>query len=342
MQRNLIYRLKSKLQRNLTLYDFLFQVGTMNLDYVRSRLTRERFPSRFGGLWTDGDRFDRTLDERVRSGDVAAEDADKARQFSRDGYLVLENAIPGDLIDRYLVDLEELRARDDTPLMVTSTELEEPIQYNSDVHERFRSIRTVDDYYFLSSARDILFHPSIARCLEFLLEGPVLLTQSLNFLHGSQQGMHRDTAFVSMNSPMKFLGVWIALEKVAAGTGELIYFPGSHRWEDYLFSGRFKHYDRERDGEQVLDDNYLWIYRQAEKRGTAEAHFLANKGDVIIWHADLAHGGASVSTANATRRSLVGHFCTRGVKPLYAYSRPRQRKVYVEGDRYYMSSYYRA
>jgi ectoine hydroxylase-related dioxygenase (phytanoyl-CoA dioxygenase family) len=152
--------------------------------------------------------------------------------------------------------------------------------------------------------------------------------------------MHKDTAFVRMNSPMKFLGVWIALEDVSAGSGELIYFPGSHRWEDYLFSGRFKHYDRERDGEQVLDDNYRWIYRQADQAGIEEARFLPKKGDALIWHADLAHGGANVVRESATRRSLVGHFCARNVKPLYAYYKPARRKVYADGDRRYMSSYY--
>lgn len=168
-----------------------------------------------------------------------------------------------------------------------------------------------------------------------------MLTQSLNFEHGSQQGMHRDTAFVRMNSPMKLLGVWIALEDVSEGAGELIYFPGSHRWEDYLFSDRFKHYDRDRDGEQALDDNYLWIYRQAGQREVEEERFLPRKGDVIIWHADLAHGGAEVTREGSTRRSLVGHFCPRNVKPLYAYYKPAQRRVYADGDRRYMSSYYR-
>lgn len=341
MQRKLLYLLKTLLQKNVALYSAVYQLFTLNLDYLRLKCGRETFPSRFGGLWTDGDQFERRLNEKLRSGVIGLAEADGMTEFRRNGILKLEGAIPGGLIDRYLSALDSLRTRDDTPLMVTSTELDGPIQYTREALTRFRSIRTVDDYFFLSAARDILFHPAVYRYLELLLGGPAMLTQSLNFVHGSQQGMHRDTAFVRMNSPMKLLGVWIALEDVTEGSGELIYFPGSHRWEDYLFSGRFKHYDSDRDGEWALDDNYLWIYRQAEERGIREEHFLPKKGDVIIWHADLAHGGADVTIDGATRRSLVGHFCPRNVKPLYAYYKPAQRKVYMDGARRYMSSYYR-
>ncbi len=341
MQRKLLYQLKALLQKNTALYSAVYRLVTLNADYLRLKLGREKYPSRFGGLWTDGEGFEHELSASLRAGDITPDEAESMKAFRHSGALKIEGAIPGSLIDRYLGELDDLRTRENTPLMVTSTELDGPIQYTEDALTRYHSIRTVDDYFFLDSARDILFNPSIVRYLELLLRRPAKLTQSLNFVHGSQQGMHRDTAFVRMNSPMKLLGVWIALEDVTEGSGELIYFPGSHGWEDYLFSGRFKHYDRDRDGEQALDDNYLWMYRQAEQRGVGEERFLPRKGDVVIWHADLAHGGAEVSREGATRRSLVGHFCPQNVRPLYAYYKPAQRKVYTDGDRRYMSSYYR-
>ena len=336
-----IYWLKCKMHRLPRLYGVLYHAATFNLDYLKLRLSRVVYPSRFGGLWTDRQDFTVQLDRKVRAGQVSVEEAQDLASFSEQGYLILPGAVSSEAIDAYLTDLDTLRTKDDTPLKVTSFELENPIQYNSEVHARYKSIRTVDDYFYLSGARALLFDETIERYLKLLLDKDPVLTQSLNFLHGSQQGMHKDTAFVVMNSPIKFLGVWIALEDVKAGSGELIYFPGSHRWQDYLFSGHFKHYDKMRDGPRSLDDNYLWLYREAEKRGTQEAHFLAKKGDVLIWHADLAHGGANVVDTNATRRSLVGHFCSQGVKPLYCYYKPAQRKTYTDGNWHYMSSYYR-
>ena len=55
---------------------------------------------------------------------------------------------------------------------------------------------------------------------------------------GSEQGLHRDTAFVVVDPPMSLVAAWIALEDVAAGSGELTYVPGSHRLPEYLFSGQ--------------------------------------------------------------------------------------------------------
>jgi hypothetical protein len=49
-----------------------------------------------------------------------------------------------------------------------------------------------------------------------------------------------DTAFVKVSSPMEFAANWIALEDAKEGSGELEYYIGSHRLDDYLFQGKFK------------------------------------------------------------------------------------------------------
>lgn len=56
-----------------------------------------------------------------------------------------------------------------------------------------------------------------------------------------------DTAYVIMNSSNRMDAIWIALEDIPPGSGELVYYPGSHHWNDYLFSGRFKHFGMERE-----------------------------------------------------------------------------------------------
>ena len=73
----------------------------------------------------------------------------------------------------------------------------------------------------------------------------------------------------------------------------------------------------------------------------SEKSFSAKKGDVLIWHADLAHGGAAVTNKESTRKSLVGHFCPEDVSPLYVYYKPKYRRRYTENGRCFMTSYYR-
>ena len=138
--------------------------------------------------------------------------------------------------------------------------------------------RLVDDYFFCKSARTLLFNPKIVRFMELVFKAKPILTQSLRFNYGSQQAIHQDTAFVRMNSPMKLAAVWIALEDIQPGTGELQYFPGSHRWEGFLFSGRFKHYDETRDGREQLDAWHQWIQDEAKVRNVKAEAFLCQKG----------------------------------------------------------------
>ena len=61
--------------------------------------------------------------------------------------------------------------------------------------------------------------------------------------------MHQDTAYVVTSSPLELAAAWIALEDVTPGSGELMYYRGSHRLPEYAFAGERKHWDAERDGE---------------------------------------------------------------------------------------------
>ena len=42
-----------------------------------------------------------------------------------------------------------------------------------------------------------------------------------------------------------------------------------------------------------------------------------SKGDVLIWSADLAHGGGEIADPSATRQSIVAHYCPGNVYPMY-------------------------
>ena len=49
--------------------------------------------------------------------------------------------------------------------------------------------------------------------------------------------------------------------------------------------------------------------------------FLAKEGDVLIWHADLAHGGSRIRRRGTTRQSLVTHYTPAHDDPPYARER---------------------
>ena len=65
--------------------------------------------------------------------------------------------------------------------------------------------------------------------------------------------------------------------------------------------------------------------------------FAAKRGDVLIWHADLVHGGNPVSRS-ITRKSVVTHYCPKRLAPLFA--EHGRTKLYHHDGHVYTTSYY--
>jgi ectoine hydroxylase-related dioxygenase (phytanoyl-CoA dioxygenase family) len=158
---------------------------------------------------------------------------------------------------------------------------------------------------------------------------------------GSEQGIHQDTAYVVTSSPLELAAAWIALEDVQPGSGELMYYDGSHRLPEYLFSGAFKHWNPERDGIEQHAEWSRLLHANAARLGLALKTFRPRQGDVFLWSADLAHGGMPVERPESTRHSLVGHYCPGRVAPHYFSTAPDHRTTTAYGGGRYSSVHYR-
>ena len=332
-----LYKAKQLIHKTPWLYEAAYNVATLNRDYLKQKRAISQFNSKFGGMWTDRSDFEQKLAKKT---ELTDKEITQLKDWRKDGIVTLENVISHDLIDQYLAQTDALGHVEPSPLRITSAALPEPTPFDRQLFLDTASSRLVDDYVFSPASRQILFNAQIKAFLNLVFERPAILTQSLRFNQGSEQPIHQDTAFVRMNAPMKLVGVWIALEDIKPASGELLYLPGSHNWEGYLFSGRFKHYDADRDGPEQLEAWHKWILDEAKNRGIKPQSFQAKKGDVLFWHAALAHGGAPIKNPGQTRLSLVGHFCPVGVSPLYHYYKPRQRKIYQDSLNRYTTSYY--
>ena len=87
-----------------------------------------------------------------------------------------------------------------------------------------------------------------------------------------------------------------------------------------------KGWQRKIDGDELHKEFLKSLHVQAEKKELSLNTFAAKKGDVFLWHADLAHGGSKIIKQDATRKSLVTHFCPKSVRPRFSD---------VIGDEYY-------
>lgn len=135
------------------------------------------------------------------------------------------------------------------------------------------------------------------------------LYTSLFYERGSAQDLHRDTPYFTTRPEHKYLGVWTALEDVDESNGPLMVMPYGHLLPEE---------DREAIAAFVFPDgkipdasDELWVAYQTAvaNRGMQSGLIVQSvpirKGQTIIWHPQLPHGGAPILDVSRTRLSLV-------------------------------------
>jgi phytanoyl-CoA hydroxylase len=298
-----------------------------------------KFNSRFGGMWLDSTTFFSDLLHKVEKHEITEQNVAKILEFSINGYVIFNELVSHDLCDEFACFIDDSISNGNDELIIQSPGETEGNRRLSKP-EIIKNQRIVDSYMVNDLAKKILLIEEVSQFLGSCFEEAPLLFQSLSFIKGSNQGMHQDTAYVVTNQPMKLIASWIALEDINPGSGELEFYPQSHRYEEFLFSGKHKHFSSDRDGDQEHQRFTSHLRQQIQNSGKTSQTFLAKKGDVFLWHADLYHGGSSVTDNKLTRNSLVGHYCPASVRPnFFNYSNDRVYN-YNDSKAFYCSCYY--
>ena len=277
----------------------------------------------FGGFWTDGPNASAELDLLLGKGLVQPEEGEQLRFWITNGYLIIPQALDGDLLTRAQAAIDA--AIDSRARMMT---------YWSSGHRHMEPARrdklmeaeckVIDVHASLAPVQSAIFAPGLTRFLELVMRSPLMAFQTLYFERGSEQPAHQDTAFVQVKPPLEFMASWIALEDIHEGCGELMYYPGSHRLPDQLFGKRQT--KALPAGDAAVPTYSQDLAARCESAGHRLQLFRPRRGDALLWAADLAHGGAPRTNA-LTRRSLVTHYCPAHRRPGYArgpFSRPRE------------------
>ncbi|MBT8327030.1 MAG: phytanoyl-CoA dioxygenase family protein, partial [Bacteroidia bacterium] len=103
------------------------------------------------------------------------------------------------------------------------------------------------------------------------------------------------------------IAIWVALEDVDEQNGTLFYYPGSHKMP-YATNRNIGN-----STGPILSPNPNKNYENYLEKELAnsdlEMQMLhAKKGDILIWHANLVHGGLPHIDKNRTRKSMVVHY----------------------------------
>ena len=144
-----------------------------------------------------------------------------------------------------------------------------------------------------------------------LLGHETTLFQSINFLTGSEQHTHSDSIHMSTFPLGGLAAAWVALEDITPTNGPLHYYPGSHKLPYYLNADYQNEGTAWLIGEKPYTEYEVYIHQKIADAGISKQVFLAQKGDVFIWHANLMHGGEPQLDKTMTRKSMVFHYFSR-------------------------------
>lgn len=197
-------------------------------------------------------------------------------EFNDKGYFIIKDLVKKDVLDKII---EELYCDKDN---IGSHRL-------SDIWTKYDSIGK------------LAFDNSILKMLEKLYGRKPIPFQTLNFYKGTQQKLHSDQIHFCSDPENLMCGLWIALEDVTMENGPLIYYPGSHKW-DFLTMQKMGL----NKGEYGLYENKL--ADMIDKSGLKAEYGLIKKGDALLWHANLVHGGYKILDDSKTRMSMVFHY----------------------------------
>jgi phytanoyl-CoA hydroxylase len=288
-------------------------------------------------LWTDSPYAMQRVDGLYEAGEITkAERADLAH-FVDHGWLIMPKAIEADLVDRFAADIRGHHKHPGKFLTTDHRHNKSKLIVSGSAEDRFESL--FDLYVNLPSAREVCFHPRISRFLSLVFDSKPIANQQLLFQRSNGHRVHQDTSVVAVEDPLLLAASWIALEDVVEGSGELAFYDRSHRLPHYLFEDGTKRMNFVNDDQ----DRYIKELDAACRReGMEYQRFLAKKGDVFFWTADLVHRSHPRTLPDGTSRlSCVTHYHPAGTVPFWFRFHPdRQRVVEFKDRGSYVSVHY--
>ena len=169
-------------------------------------------------------------------------------------------------------------------------------------------------HHGLDPVRHLACHPEILAALRVLYGRDPFPFQTLNFPNGTAQHFHSDAVhFHSL--PHGFMcGIWVALEDIHPDAGPLLYYPGSQK-EPYLRAKDLGITQADLEAQEAPQRLFEPHWRElVDRKGYQRELFLPRKGEVLIWHANLLHGGSAVRDKKMSRWSQVSHYYFRGCR----------------------------
>lgn len=222
---------------------------------------------------------------------LTEEDRSSLLSFHNEGYAILRNFFTEQQVEAANSEIERLLREEKVKF-----------KYGNRIMFAFRQSEALRSLGCNSHLTDIL---------STLLNTPAVLFQSINFLKGSEQHTHSDSIHMTTYPLGKLAAVWVALEDIDETNGPLHYYPKSHLLPYYLNADYHNEGNSWLIGDKTYTEYEKMIEEKISESSLPKKIFTARKGDLLIWHANLFHGGEPHLDKNRTRKSMVFHYFGR-------------------------------
>jgi ectoine hydroxylase-related dioxygenase (phytanoyl-CoA dioxygenase family) len=245
--------------------------------------------------WLDHPRAEEALIQHPDFQSFTTEEQAMLKHFVEKGYLILQGFYDEEEVEKLNEEVARLLEQKKADFNYTGRKI-------MDAH---RQSALINEHYFKN--------PRLLNLLKFIMGRKVIPFQTINFIEGSEQRAHSDSIHMTTHPPGYLIAAWTALEDTHERNGPLFYYPFSHRLP-YLLC---KDYDSGNTTWQLGENSYRRYEKKVEEilknSNLKKEYFFARKGDVLVWHANLLHGGSPISQTGTTRKSMVAHYFCEGV-----------------------------
>ncbi len=261
------------------------------------------------------------LQQRHAQGRYNDEEAALLQQWITEGYVILPNQVTGKEIDAMNdevtavweketplegLQIEGVRRNESDPFgMSHEALLQIPLQQRLAMREEQRW-RIHGFHLHSDNARAVFQNKGIQDLCSMIFDCEALPHYSINFMYGSLQELHQDTCVFHVHPRNYLIGAWLACEDVNPDSGPLVYYPGSHRTELFEAFDNYPQTNLRTCSTEDITNYYAHVEQQAAR--FERKQFLAKKGDVLLWHGMLIHGGSPIKQPELTRKSHVTHY----------------------------------
>jgi phytanoyl-CoA hydroxylase len=178
--------------------------------------------------------------------------------------------------------------------------------------KRSPKARVNNFHMYSENALKVCLDQDLMRLLSFLFGYPAALYTTLTFEYGTEQAIHRDSPYFDTQPFGYYFGVWTALEDISPDSGPLELLAGGHRVAGLDYKALARALMEQKGGYENSDYDGLlrqfFLHTSESCAGCDRKIEHLSKGDKLIWHHWLPHGGSTVKDASLTRQSIVGHY----------------------------------